>query len=274
MWEFLEWIQRFSEAFGADLVPEIHGSYEYQKKFSEHGFWVYDFILPLMTAQAIFDKNSENLKEWFKTCPRKQLTTLDTHDGVPVADCRGIMPDEEIDRTWHKMVHEHDAVINYNYGGDGSKEVYQIDGSYFSILGEDEDQYVAARAIQMFAPGIPQVYYNGLLAAKHDYPAVEKFSGQKVGAWGRELNRHNYSIPEAEEAFTKPVVKRIIKLLEFRSNAPAFDGGLEVMNSEKHVLDLIWRRGDYYAKAYINLQTYKVDIEYLDEYQQVQQFTA
>jgi sucrose phosphorylase len=272
IWEYLDWIKKYSQAFGAELLPEIHGNYKYQQKFVEHGLMVYDFVLPLMTAHAVFEGNSQNLKNWFRICPRKQVTTLDTHDGVPVVDCEGFMKAEEIERTWQTMVNQNGGQINYNYNGDGSKEVYQIDGSYFSLLGEHEDRYVMARAIQLLAPGIPQVYYNGLLAGKHDHEAMSKFTGQKVGAWGRELNRHNYSIDEAEEFFAKPIVKRIVKLMEFRSNAPAFDGSLEINDSESYILDLSWRMGEYYAKANLDLKTYKIQIEYNDGHKNVHTF--
>jgi hypothetical protein len=56
---------------------------------------------------------------------------------------------------------------------------------------------LAARAIQFFAPGIPQVYYVGLLAGENDVENV-----QKTGE-GREINRHNFSMTEIEQALHK-----------------------------------------------------------------------
>ena len=44
-----------------------------------------------------------------------------------------------------------------------------------------------ARAIQFFVPGIPQVYYVGLLAGTND---MELLARTKVG---RDINRHYYT---------------------------------------------------------------------------------
>jgi sucrose 6(F)-phosphate phosphorylase len=49
-------------------------------------------------------------------------------------------------------------------------DAHQINITYYSALGADDDAYLAARAIQLFAPGIPQIYYVGLLAGENDYP--------------------------------------------------------------------------------------------------------
>jgi sucrose phosphorylase len=113
----------------------------------------------------------------------------------------------------------------------------------------------------MFAPGIPQVYYNGLLAGKNDFEAIHALA-EKVGGWGRDLNRHNYDLNEAEKEFEKPVVKRLLKLMEFRSECLAFDGELEVLESDSSTLNLIWKNQNHFAKAVIDLKNYKSEIEY------------
>ena len=51
----------------------------------------------------------------------------------------------------------------------------------------DQVAYLAARALQFFVPGVPQVYYVGLLAGTNDEPT-------SANADGREINRHNYSL--------------------------------------------------------------------------------
>lgn len=274
VWEFLDWVKKFSDAFDAELLPELHGDYSYQQKFSSHGYRVYDFILPLMTAHAVFEADSSNLKEWMKICPKKQVTTLDTHDGIPVVDCEGFMKPDQIERTWKKMVNEYGAEINYNYQGDGTKEVYQIDGAYFSLLGENEDAYITARAVQIFTPGIPQIYYNGLVAGKNDFEGVNKFTGQRVGGWGRDLNRYNYSLEELEVCFEKSVVRRLLKLMEVRNDCEAFNGDLKVLESPNDQLNLIWETLDSYAKALIDLKALKVEIEYISSQGEKISFSA
>lgn len=47
-----------------------------------HGLWVYDFALPLLMLHALKFKSAEPLRHWISICPRRQITTLDTHDGM------------------------------------------------------------------------------------------------------------------------------------------------------------------------------------------------
>ena len=95
-------------------------------------------------------------------------------------------------------------------------DVHQLNCTYYSALGEDDDRYVAARAIQLFARGIPQVYYVGLLAGTNDHVAVER-TGE-----GRAINRHDYTRAEIDAALERPVVRRILDLVRLRATHPAF----------------------------------------------------
>ena len=52
---------------------------------------------------------------------------------------------------------------------DGGVDVHQLNCTYYSALDGDDDRYVAARAIQLFARGVPQIYYVGLLAGENDH---------------------------------------------------------------------------------------------------------
>ena len=47
-------------------------------------------------------------------------------------------------------------------------DVHQLNCTYYSALDCDDDRYFAARAIQLFARGVPQIYYVGLLAGEND----------------------------------------------------------------------------------------------------------
>ncbi len=67
---------------------------------------------------------------------------------------------------------------------------YQVNATYFSALGEDEQKLLLARAIQIFMPGIPQVWYLDLFAGTNDHEAMEK-----AGVGGhKEINRTNLSV--------------------------------------------------------------------------------
>ena len=51
----------------------------------------------------------------------------------------------------------------------GEVDVHQLNCTYYSALGGDDERYLAARAIQLFARGVPQIYYVGLLAGENDH---------------------------------------------------------------------------------------------------------
>ena len=99
-------------------------------------------------------------------------------------------------------------------------DVHQLNCTYYSALGEDDERYLAARAIQLFARGVPQIYYVGLLAGANDHAAVER-TGE-----GRAINRHDYTSDEIEAALDRSVVRRLIDLVRLRNTHPAFEGDL------------------------------------------------
>ena len=71
----------------------------------------------------------------------------------------------------------------------------------FDALGRSGNEYLIARAIQFFVPGIPQVYYVGLLAGTND---MELLARTQVG---RDINRHYYTSSELRSALADPVVR-------------------------------------------------------------------
>jgi hypothetical protein len=77
----------------------------------------------------------------------------------------------------------------------------QINCSYYSAVGDKDLWYLLARAIQFFTPGIPLVYYVGLLAGANDIELVENTKN------GRDINRHSYGLEEAVAETDRPVVK-------------------------------------------------------------------
>mgnify|MGYP000497196719 FL=1 len=78
----------------------------------------------------------------------------------------------------------------------GQKNVYyQVNATYYSALGEDDKKMLMARALQMFMPGKPQVWYLDLFAGKNDHEAVKR-----AGAGGhKEINRTNLSAAQIED---------------------------------------------------------------------------
>jgi hypothetical protein len=97
--------------------------------------------------------------------------------------------------TWHSLVQPEAAAGTYKAVS------HQYNCAYFSSMRENPCHYLLARAIQFFTPGVPMVYYVGMLAGVNDT--------DRVVATGnvRDINRHSYTLEEAEEAVQQPVVQ-------------------------------------------------------------------
>ncbi|MDF2888859.1 MAG: sucrose phosphorylase [Lacrimispora sp.] len=257
IWELLHEIQDVVSSKGVDILPEIHEHYTIQMKIAKQGFWIYDFALPVLVLNALYSGNGIYLKRWLEMCPKKQFTTLDTHDGIGIVDARDLMPDEAIEETKEKMYTKGANVKKiYNTAAYNNLDIYQVNTTYYSALGDRDDAYLLARAIQFFAPGIPQVYYVGLLAGTNDIELMEKTKN------GRDINRHYYSLDEIEKEVNRPVVKQLFELMRFRNTHPAFalEGNMEVKLKKEHELTIIRTWGTYYAALTADLKTFKFDI--------------
>ncbi|HSO19096.1 MAG TPA: sucrose phosphorylase, partial [Desulfosarcina sp.] len=169
VWELLEWLQEYVAPFGVEILPEVHEHYRYHRKISDRGYWTYDFALPMLMLHTLYHHTSRALRQWLAICPRKQITTLDTHDGIGVVDVQDLLSPEELDRTL-KGLDDKGANTRKIFSGPEYEnlDIYQVNCTYYSALECNDDSYIAGRAIQFFVPGIPQVYYVGLLAGEND----------------------------------------------------------------------------------------------------------
>ncbi len=260
-YKFIEWICKVGHEKGVLCLPEVHYHYRHQAKLAKtKGVdYIYDFVLPLIALFTLYTGSTKNIKNWIKVRPKNQITTLDTHDGLPVIDVIGLMSKEEIKFTTSLInLHGGNAALRASGGNSKNVDVYQVNCTYYSALGENDDAYIAARVIQFFIPGIPQVYYVGLLAGKND---ITKLNRTGIG---RNINRHNYSLKEVERDLKQDVVKRLLDLMEFRNFYPAFDGKFRLVDGdEDNILILRWEDGKYYCEARVNAKTYVCKISYL-----------
>ena len=259
VWELLEWLDGFVAPFDVDILPEVHEDHSYQLKLAERGYWCYDFSLPMLVLHTLYHHTNRRLVDWLRICPRKQITTLDTHDGLGVVDVAGLMSDEEIQRTIDGLYEKGSNVKRIYSGPDYQNlDIYQVNCTYYSALENNDNSYLAARTIQFFTPGVPQVYYVGLLAGENDVELVERTKN------GRDINRHNYSLEEIDAALDRPVVQRLLRLMEFRNTYPAFDGDFTIEDTPEDQLRLSWTDGIHRATAEINLNDYQTRIVYHD----------
>lgn len=200
-WNLLERIQQLADKYELTLLPEIHSSYE-EKTYeilSQKGYMAYDFFLPGLIIDAFEEQSGEMLEKWAQEILDKQINVvnmLGCHDGIPLLDLKGLIKDEQIQRLIDTVVGRGGFVKNLH----GQKNVYyQVNATYYSALGEDDRKMLISRAVQLFMPGKPQVWYLDLFAGKNDYEAV-----RRAGAGGhKEINRTNLSMEDIEEALKK-----------------------------------------------------------------------
>lgn len=260
IYHFLEWVSELARSLGIELLPEVHSHYSIQYKLAGKGYWIYDFILPYTILDAFVNKSGSNLCNYIRTRPHRQFTMLDCHDGVPVkpdldelistTDARNLV-DKCLERGANLSL-----IFSDQHKDKDGFDVHQIRGSYYSLLNCDDDAYIAARAIQFFVPGIPQVYYVGLLAGKNDVENVA-LTGE-----GREINRHNFSLDEIDSAVKKPVVQRLLSLIRFRNESDAFNGVFSLMDTSDTEIKLGWKKDKINCMLHVDLKSYKATIQY------------
>lgn len=251
IWDILEIGTKPLHPTGTEMLPEIHADYQIQQKMASHGYWVYDFALPMLLLHALLSGRTDRLVHWLKICPRKQFTTLDTHDGIGVIDVSGLLSDTEIDFVRERVDRfTADAKPYLTVPGgilktSGKKaRQYQLASTYYSALGCNDKAYQLARIVQLFAPGIPQVYYVGLLAGKNDIEAL------KQGAEGRSINRHNYSEEEILKAVQSPMLQKLYSIMRFRNKYPAFNGTVSVSSHAAGILKIDWEKEGWHTSLY------------------------
>jgi sucrose phosphorylase len=263
MEETFDFIRRFSETVRQhelEVLVEVHSHYQLQIEVAKQVDWVYDFALPPLVLHALFTGTARSLKHWIEIRPVNALTVLDTHDGLGVIDI-GADPQDRAGRPG--LISEAELAqlvrqIHVNSNGESLRatgsaasnlDLYQVNCTFYDALGRDDVRYLLARAIQFFLPGVPQVYYVGLLAGCNDMELLES-----TGI-GRDINRHHYTRGEIESALEIPVVERLLDLIRLRNSHAAFQGSFELAHSPDEVLDLRWSNGQESARLRIDLRS-------------------
>ncbi|MDP3447708.1 MAG: sucrose phosphorylase [Eubacteriales bacterium] len=260
IYEFLDWISALAEKYHLTLLPEVHADYHFQYALASRGYWIYDFILPYRIVEAIMLVRFDSLARYLTERPANQVTMLDCHDGLPIMpDLNGLVdPDAAqkiVDICLSRGCNVSKVYSNSHKSANGF-DVHQIRGTIYSVLNENDDDYIIARAIQLFTPGVPQVYYVGLLAGTNQYQCAAQ-SGD-----GREINRYNYSVDEVNAALERDVVKRLIRLIRFRNGHPSFQGTFAVESVSESELTLIWTNSAEMSSLHINLLTKTALVSY------------
>ena len=250
VWSILEWFRDKAAEFGSEVLPEVHDHPSWQYAIADRKMWCYAFALPPLVLYSLLDADSRHLKAWLRMCPHQQITVLDTHDGICIPDVEDILPRERIEILIQNVSERSaDPILRGSAANVHSVgAIYQLTCTFYDALMRNDDAYIAARAIQLFAPGIPQIYYVGLLAGSNDTELMEE-SGEL-----RDINRHYYSLEEAAEATRQPVVQRLLALMRLRSHHPAFEGDFELHYSNDSSVSMGWRKGKHYCLVLIDLR--------------------
>ncbi len=247
---------------GLKVLPEVHGHYTTQIKLSQTPGvdFVYDFQLPILVLHTLFAADTTALKKWIEIRPRNIISTLDTHDGLPIPDVADLLTAKQIEAVV-EQIHRNGGNDTLRASGKNSDnvDIYQINCTYYSALGENDDAYIAARAIQLFLPGKVQIYYVGLLAGRNDVQLLEK-----TGV-GRDINRHFYSPEEIISELKRPVVRRLLKLIRLRVEHPAFAGKFKALSGrKKNILRLRWDNADKYCELILDCAKFQAAARYTD----------
>jgi len=254
-WDYLERLRGIAQKYNLVVFPEIHAEYGagIHEEIAREGYPIYDFFFPGLVINALDRGRNGALLDWINSICDNKLQTINmlgSHDGIPVLDLKGnmvggtyrpgLLSDELIDETVQRIIDRGGLTKNL-YDADGKKiDYYQVNATFFSALGEDENKLRLARAIQMFMPGVPQVWYLDLFAGTNDYAAAQR--GRTAGH--KEINRTTLSLPDIENGLERQIVKDQIDLIRMRNTSPAFTGKLKILEAEPSQLNLCWEHPD------------------------------
>jgi sucrose phosphorylase len=252
-----------ARALGMDVLVEVHSHYQEQIDVARQVDWVYDFALPPLVLHTLYTQDVSRLTRWLEIRPRNAVTVLDTHDGIGVRDvdgdrrrnAPGLLDRPHID-SLIDTIHERSGGESRHASGTAASNVdsSQINCTFYDALGRRDDEYLIARAIQCFVPGVPQVYYVGLLAGRNDVELV-----RRTGT-GRDINRRYYTAVELQEALRRPVVQSLLALLRLRNSHRAFAGTCQVEPSPPDRLVLRWTDRAEWLRLDVDLSQMRADI--------------
>ncbi|MBF2708864.1 alpha-amylase family protein [Flavobacterium soyangense] len=274
-WEYLERIKNIAQKNNLMLLPEIHAEYglHLHDEVANKGYYIYDFFLPGLTIHTIESKSSKALLSWANeivTKGYKTVNMLGCHDGIPVLDLKGkevngvynkgLLEDAEIEKIMNTIMERGGRVKNL-YDPSGNKiSYYQINATFFSALGEDEQKMLLARAIQMFMPGIPQVWYLDIFAGRNNYQAAD--NGGSAGH--KEINRTTLSMQDVTQGLTTAIVKKQLEIIRLRNTTKAFLGKVEINDDLEDKIDIKWINNKSVIHLKADLESYKFTIEHIE----------
>ena len=254
----VERISSYAHDRGAQVLLEVHGHHELQVQIARTVDFVYDFALPPLLLHALGQGDAEPLARWLSIRPANAINVLDTHDGIGVVDVGpsdsspsrpGLLDEQQIDALVAGIHANSEGTSLLATGQAASNlDLYQVNCTYYDALGCDARALMIARLVQLFLPGIPQVYYVGLLAGRND---VELLRATGVG---RDINRARFAPADLEAALARPVVRSQLDAIRLRSTHPAF-AGRWTAHCDGSALQVTWRNGSEDLELKVDFRT-------------------
>ncbi len=270
-WDYLQRIKEIADKNNLILLPEIHAEYglHLHDEVASEGYCIYDFFLPGLVIHTLEKNSNKALLTWIKEINSKGYKTvnmLGCHDGIPVLDLKGkavdddynqgLLSDREIEEIMTTIMDRGGRVKNL-YDPSGKKiSYYQVNATFFSALGEVEQKLLLARAIQLFMPGIPQIWYLDIFAGTNNYEAAD--NGGSGGH--KEINRTTLTNQDITAGLKKKVVLDQLQLIRLRNTAKAFSGQIQIHETPENELAITWKYGNDIATLKANLSTYKFQV--------------
>jgi sucrose phosphorylase len=262
--EFIASLTSQIHSLGMEVLVEIHSHYLQQVGIASKVDWVYDFALPPLVLHSLFTGDARSLARWLAIRPHNSITVLDTHDGIGVIDVgageqgeAGLLAPTEIDQLVETIHSRSQGQSRQATGAAANNlDLYQVNCTFYDALGRRSTDYLVARAVQLFVPGIPQVYYVGLLAGTND---MELLARTQVG---RDINRHYYTPAEVAAALGNSVVRKLIELIRLRNSHPSFAGKANIESPSDQRLVITWANDGHWAKLDVDFEEPRAVVTY------------
>jgi sucrose phosphorylase len=263
---FIRKLRTYANEHGARVLLEVHGHYRQQIALAPAVDLVYDFALPPLVLHTLHARDARPLGRWLAVRPANVVTVLDTHDGIGIVDVGanpllpgvdGLLDPEQIDALVESVHEASGGTSRLATGAAASNlDLYQVNCTFYDALGRDDRGYLLARLVQLFLPGIPQIYYVGLLAGHNDVDLL------RSSGVGRDVNRRHYRRDEIDQHLDRPVVRAQLAAIRLRAHHPAFQGSFE-HECDDMTIDLRWGHGTARATLHLDLSdlTHRITTE-------------